>query len=233
MFAPITLGREHWPGNEELPRHRHLAGYACLILRGGFEEAGDRGHFRTSPGDVVFHRPFEAHLDRISSRGAQAINFRLDGWSGHAMSLAVAADPDRIARLAERNVAEAREALLACVQLKAGDDPDDWPDRLAHSLRENPTVNLTQWAERCGIAPATLSRGFRRVYQISPNGFRAQMRAHRAWRCIVEKQISLSAIAQESGFSDQAHMTRAVGALTGHTPGQWRLLTSTGFKTPA
>jgi AraC-like DNA-binding protein len=32
----------------------------------------------------------------------------------------------------------------------------------------------------------------------------------------------LSAIAAEAGFSDQAHMTRAIAELTGKPPSHWR-----------
>jgi len=40
---------------------------------------------------------------------------------------------------------------------------------------------------------------------------------------------SLAEIAAVAGFADQSHMTRAVRALTGQTPGDW--LRSNRFKT--
>jgi AraC-like DNA-binding protein len=222
MFAPITLGPESWSGRTSLPRHQHRAGYACLVLKGGYEEAGDCGHFRMSAGDVVFHKPFESHLDRISAKGAQTINFRLDGWSAHPVDVATSPDPDLIARLVERNITEAREALLATIAAKTDNCIFDWPDDLARSIRKDPRISLSRWSAQRGVAPTALSRGFRRIYQVSPNTFRAQMRARHAWRSIVDKRGPLSIIALESGFSDQAHMTRGVGALTGRTPGEWR-----------
>jgi AraC-like DNA-binding protein len=222
MFSPVTLGLERWSGGISLPRHQHRAGYACLVLNGGYEEAGDCGHFRMAAGDVVFHKPFESHLDRFSAKGAHTINFRLDGWSGHAADIATVPDPDLIARLVGRDVIEAREALLATVAPKTNVVAIDWPDELARSIRDNPCIGLSQWAAQRGVALTAMSRGFRRIYQVSPNSFRAQMRALHAWRRVVSGLGSLTAIALESGFSDQAHMTRAVRALTGHTPGAWR-----------
>jgi transcriptional regulator GlxA family with amidase domain len=41
--------------------------------------------------------------------------------------------------------------------------------------------------------------------------------------------VPLARIAAEAGFADQAHMTRALGALTGRCPGHWRR--SNKFKT--
>jgi AraC-like DNA-binding protein len=232
MFAPVTLGLERWPAAQCFPRHRHRAAYACLILEGGFEEAGDRGHFRMSAGDVVLHRPFEAHLDRFSVRGARAINFRLEGWSGHEADRAVAPDPDLIARLAERDVAEAREALLATMVAQADGGTHDYSDELARSIRQDPLTGVSEWASRHKLPLTSVSRSFRRVYQVSPNTFRAELRARHAWRSIMSRQASFAAIALDSGFADQAHMTRSVRALTGHTPGEWRRLVTSRFKTP-
>jgi len=60
-----------------LGRHVHEKAYAALVLSGGYEEAGDHGRFRVKAGDVIFHEPFEAHLDRFSETGAAVLNLRL------------------------------------------------------------------------------------------------------------------------------------------------------------
>jgi hypothetical protein len=57
-----------------LGRHVHEKAYAALVLSGGYEEAGDRGRFQVKAGDVIFHEPFEAHLDRFSEKGAAVLN---------------------------------------------------------------------------------------------------------------------------------------------------------------
>ena len=205
-----------------MPRHRHRKGYVCLVVAGGYEEAGDSGRFQVRAGGVVFHGPFDAHLDRFLPTGADTINFELDGWSEHEVDFGHVPDPDLIARIAERDTNEARALLLKMttpVERKA----DDWPDELATRIRRNADLSLSMWAETHRLAAGTLSRGFRKLYGLSPKAFRAQMRARNAWREIVDSRKPLSAIASEGGFSDQAHMTRALRALTGHTPAQWRL----------
>ena len=80
------------------------------------------------------------------------------------------------------------------------------------------------------IGKQTVSRGFTRIYGISPATFRAEIRARKAFRQIVQTAESMVEIASVIGFSDQAHMTRAVRALTGATPTHWRLR-SNSFKT--
>ena len=76
-------------------------------------------------------------------------------------------------------------------------------------------------AVRKGRMAATLSQ--------PPAAFRAQARAQAAFVQIIESRAPFAAIAIETGFADQAHMSRATRALTGRTPAEWRR--SIPFKT--
>jgi AraC-like DNA-binding protein len=220
-FAPLTLGRWRYAGAGAKPRHRHRTGYVALLLAGGYEEVGDCGRFHVGAGDVLFHRRFDAHLNRFASAGADTLNFDVDGWSGAGLDFGHVNDPDRIMRVAERDPREARDLLLATVAPRVT-GVKDWPDALAAGIRQEPNLSLTLWAAAHDLAPATVSRGFRRVFGIPPVAFRAQMRARHAWHAIQHTTKPLSAIAAENGFADQAHMTRSVAALTGATPSAWR-----------
>src|SRR5271170_5697407 len=86
-----------------LGRHVHEKAYAALVLSGGYEEAGDHGRFRVNAGDVIFHEQFEAHLDRFSETGAVVLNLRLPIGCSYAPRIARVADPDSVARVAERS----------------------------------------------------------------------------------------------------------------------------------
>jgi AraC-like DNA-binding protein len=229
-FASVTTGKERWAAGFSLPRHRHENGYVCLVLSGGYEEAGDCGRRIVRAGDVNCHGPFDAHLDRFMAAGADTINFNLPDWTEHPAHFCRVRDPDLIARTAERDHNEACQLLLAMVEPVCC-VAQDWPDELANDIRCQPDIGLIEWAERRGLAPATVSRGFHRVYEVSPSAFRAQMRVRRAWRCLVNDDLPLSAVALEYGFADQAHMTRALSAITGRPPSQWRRLRSNRFKT--
>jgi AraC-like DNA-binding protein len=104
----------------------------------------------------------------------------------------------------------------------------DWTAVLAFDLLDGEAERLDDWAARHGLAAATVSRGFARTFGVRPSVFRAEARARRAFAAVVESAAPLAAIAAAQGFADQAHMTRAVTALTGAPPGRWR---SNGFKT--
>ncbi|MET0337805.1 MAG: AraC family transcriptional regulator [Caulobacter sp.] len=202
----------------DLPRHRHAEPYLAVVLAGGYEEAGDGGRRQVRAGEAVLHYAFEAHLDRLSPQGAEVLNLPLP----HELSLPAFLgldDVDAIARLAERDVRAASElAVLALRPLT--DCAGDWPDALAAALNDDPSLEIATWAGRQGLAPETVSRGFRQVFGVSPKRFRLEARARRAWRGLAHAS-TLASLAADTGFADQAHMTRAVTQLTGRTPGAW------------
>lgn len=218
-FHEAVPGRELCDSGD-LPRHRHAAGYMTLILAGGYDEAGDVGRFRVRPGDLLVHRPFEAHRNAFGRRSAEVLNLPLVDLP-HLGALNRLPDPDLIARLAERDPAVAARAAAVCARPAEGEW--DWPDDLAAALRTRPDLfRIGQWALDRGLAPASVSRGFRNVFGTTPERYRAEGRARRAWRRIVSTGQPLAAIACELGFADQAHMTRCVGAVTGRPPARWR-----------
>jgi AraC-like DNA-binding protein len=226
-FWRVTPGSEFWGGHCSIPRHRHDQPYAALVLSGSYQESGSLGRYHAQAGHVLLHRTFDAHLDRFGSRGARIVNLPLR--TEPTLGLGGVPDPDVIARLAERDPTGAA-AALAELLLPRHSAAADWPDLLAQDLRDDPQLRLDDWASRHGLAAATLSRGFGKVFGISPAGYRLEVRAQRALRLIFDGQTSLAAAAAIAGFADQAHMTRAVTAVTGRAPGYWAR--SNRFKKP-
>jgi AraC-like DNA-binding protein len=216
----VAERRQRLTPHERLPRHRHAGAYAALVLSGGYMEAGDSGRRRVSFGDVIFHRAFEAHADHIGRSGAEVLNFPITAT--HAMaSFAKVADADEIARTAECDLA----AAIGLVLLHAvPSEPAmlDWPDQLAYELRQHPRMGLRDWAQRYGLAPDVVSHGFRKAFGISPKRFRLEARTHAAFHRLTSGSDSFTEIAADTGFSDLAHLCRAVSALTGRPPGHWR-----------
>ncbi|HLW73803.1 MAG TPA: AraC family transcriptional regulator [Gammaproteobacteria bacterium] len=228
-YTEISPGRERWSAHQRIPRHVHDRAYFALVLAGGYEECGSRGRFHAGPGDVLLHSAFDAHLDRFAARGAEILNLPTDG-PVPGYGLGRVPDPDAVARLAESDTA----AACACLQeqLRAASwPPEDWPDALARDLLADPAYGLGRWAREHGLAPATVSRGFDKIFGMSPARFRAEARARRAYALIVWSEAPLASIATAVGFADQAHMCRATRMLTGASPQAWRR--SNPFKTVA
>lgn len=204
---------------EQMPRHRHAHGYVALVLAGGYVEAGDRGRLRVEAGQAVFHAAHESHQNEFFGIGAQVLNLPMPaGAAGDIVeTLGHVNDADAIARLAERDPVQATELLHRTFRPSAA-RLDDWPDLLAAALAADPSLNLTEWADVMGLAPPSISRGFRRAYGTSPKRYRLEVRALHALRQLRGWQGSIAALAAETGFADQAHLTRALVAITGQTP---------------
>lgn len=159
-------------------------------------------------------------MDAVSASGAVVLN--LPFADPVAFGVGRIADPDAVARIAGRDMAEAlslfRDALTAAL-----DGGDDWPDQLSAALRQDPNLRLEVWAAKAGLAPETVSRGFRQVFGTTPRRYRAEQRALRAAHALQRSGDPPAALAAELGFADQAHMSRAVAALTGLPPGRLRV----------
>jgi AraC-like DNA-binding protein len=219
-FAAVRPGRELRVGRAFLPRHVHAAAYAAVVLAGSYEECGNHGRFRVRAGDVLLHEAFDAHLDRISPQGATILNLELP-IVPMAFAAGRVSDVDAIARAAERDSLAAVAMLLA--QLRTISPlVEDWPDVLAKEIVRDQSCRLDRWSQGHGLAPETISRGFGRVFGTTAASFRAEARARRAFEQIVRTNAPLVDIAANSGFADQAHMTRAVRALTGAPANSWR-----------
>jgi AraC-like DNA-binding protein len=223
----IRNGRQYWSADHRIPRHRHDRPYAALVLSGTYEECGSRGRFRVGPGDVLLHHAFDAHLDRFQKQGAQILNLIADGLPTD-FSIGRVGDPDAIVRVAERDPIDAGAQLRAQLR-EARAAPQDWPDVLATDLLRDPDCRLQVWARKHGLAAETISRGFGKVFEVTPASFRAEVRARSALALITGSDQSLACIAAATGFADQAHMSRATRALTGSSPSRWRR--SNPFKT--
>lgn len=224
-FRLASSGREKLGPRVSIPRHRHRHGYIAVVLSGNYQEAGLAGRFGLQAGDVVVHHAFDAHLNHVSTSGAEVLNLPLPQDAVLPAAFTIA-DADAIVRLAERDPMAAAQALepLATVSVA-----EDWADTLALAIAADSDCRLGSWAERHGFAAETLSRGFRRAYGLTPARFRSEMRAHQAMRLIVESTMPLAAIAADCGFADQPHLTRAIVQLTGRPAGYWRR--SIPFKT--
>lgn len=212
-MSAVGLGRH--AADERLPRHRHAEGYIAVVLGGGYEEAGDAGRFTLRPGMVVVHGGWTAHLDRFGVHGAEVLNLPLA--PGLAPGVGTIDDPDAAARLAERDP-RAATAFVAERFRASGERHADWPDLLAAALSADPDLAIASWARGIGLDPASVSRGFARAYGASPKRFRIEARTRRALAALSGWRGTLADLAADQGFADQAHMARAIAAMTGVPP---------------
>ena len=117
-----------------------------------------RRHRPAPGGDRRRRRPprLESHLDRCDVRGAEVLVLPLPSrWEGAVRGRT--ADPDAVARAAERDPLEAASLLLdRLTPLTSGFG--DWPDALASALQADPSLTLAEWADAAGRISAAEPR---------------------------------------------------------------------------
>ena len=79
-------------------------------------------------------------------------------------------------------------------------------------------VPLAHLAAIAGIGTFRLLRAFRKVHGVPPHRYQLAMRIERAKRLIQDQAGPLAAIAFETGFADQSHLTRNFKRWAGVTP---------------
>ena len=223
-FRRVRAGIETLPGSFSLPRHRHFQAYATVVLAGKFEESGYDGRVLATAGDVLIHPTLDCHANRMISAGVKLIRLHWNNGSAPG-GLYWLDNIDDLARTAEKDLREAAALLASSLSENRRLSPglkNDWPDLLLKALIGADFPEIGDWAESNGLARETVSRGFASAYGISPVAFRAEFRARAAWLRIAYGSDPLSQIAAETGFSDQAHMTRWIRRITGAPPSVWR-----------
>jgi AraC-like DNA-binding protein len=96
--------------------------------------------------------------------------------------------------------------------------------RVIDFLNENldGKISLSTLAQECGLSVSHFARAFRLSFGASVHQYLILRRIERAKALLVETSKVLSAIAIESGFSDQAAFSRTFKFIVGAGPRQWR-----------
>lgn len=225
FFRRVSPGIDTLPCSFSLPRHRHLRPYATVVLAGTFEESGYNGRILATTGDVLIHPAMDCHANQTVSAGVKLI--RLD-WPDTSVAggLYHLDNIDELARTAESDVSAATLMLKIALEnkcLRSTGQRNDWPDLLLDDLRKNTSTEIGEWAEVNGLARATVSRRFGAAYGVTPSVLRAELRAREAWLRITRGSDRLCSIALDTGFADQAHMTRWIERISGAPPTAWRI----------
>lgn len=97
-------------------------------------------------------------------------------------------------------------------------------DEVRQALHDDPELALSELARRVGRSPFHVSRTFKQACGLTISAYRARLRVRRALERLGEGERDLARLAVDSGFADQAHLTRRLRFETGATPARLRAL---------
>jgi AraC-like DNA-binding protein len=245
--ARLTEGTHRSGG--VIPWHTHDDPTMCLVLHGRFSEyssghvadchssslkfmpAGERHWNSFHVSDVhgfmaeLQSAPFsdDSRLHAALSRQAQFVSGR-EVVLAHRLYREFQKD-DSAAPLAMEGLLLDLVAQLARTgeRIQAGDCPA-WARRAREIIHEHVATPLSvaAIAEEVGVHPATLARGFRRIFGCSIGDMQRRLRLELALVDLADTEQPLAQVALRAGFYDQSHFTNLFRRSYGTTPARYR-----------
>ena len=234
----VLLSCLQHPAARKLPEHAHEAAFFTMLLRGHYRERAGGREIDYDPLTVVFHPPSYAHRDEIGAAGSVMISVEVGRELFDAYDLALpplARQSMAASRALLALYRAARNGLLAPLAVEsavielladAAKTPEvheratpPWLGRVMALLEELPaSPRVADLAAEANVHPVHFTRVFRRHLGVTPGEYLQRRRLRAALRMIGTSPLSDVALA--SGFADQSHLSRAVRAALGETPGR-------------
>ncbi len=223
--------------DDEVPPHKHINDYICIVLSGSFAEHQGKSWRERLGGCFFTHHAGETHHDQFGARGAMCLNLHfdparsaplLDGMCSASAKVAA----DRLAfELATGSHEDLVMASLAAEIMGAlqpvgyrGRDDGNWIARIVYAITDQPhrrwsLMELAAIAER---HPVHVAQSFRAKMGISLGAFQRLRRLTSLSLALRRGRGPLATLAARHGYCDQAHMTCEFRAAFGVSPGRYR-----------
>src|ERR1700722_2948873 len=229
----------------DTPAHSHEVPHFSLVLSGSSMERATSVAVDCRPLTMVYRASGLKHTDEIRPGGARFFVIELgDRWRRGIDDCGVAPEPLNELRggaptwlalrlyremtLTEPSTLDVDALLyeLCCHALRMAPHDEHeprWLGRVAAQLDETfcDPHDLAALAARAGVHPSHLARTFRRFRRKTVGDYVRGLRVQHACRELL-RGTTLPETAQEAGFADQSHLTRAFKTVTGTTPAAYR-----------
>ncbi len=137
-------------------------------------------------------------------------------WSGTVMEM-----EDKLANASDNNVRVVIAQKYLLQQLALGEQDLQLTYWLRLMQRSGGSISATDIANDTGLSRRHLSRKFQQYMGLSPKTYLGVCRFMRSLHSLKKyPALSLTQVAYESGYYDQAHFNRDYKMYTGHTPGE-------------
>jgi len=229
----------------DTPAHSHEVPHFSLVLNGSSMERATGVTVDCRPLTIVYRASGLKHTDEIRPGGARFFVIELgERWRRAIDDCGVALEhlnelrggaPTWLALRLRREMTlsdpstldvDALLYELCCHALRMApydEHEPSWLRRVATQLDETycGPHDLAELAAGAGVHPSHLARTFRRFRRKTVGDYVRGLRVQRACRELL-RGTPLPEVAQEAGFADQSHLTRAFKTVTGTTPAEYR-----------
>lgn len=89
-------------------------------------------------------------------------------------------------------------------------------------------LEIREIAKHSGLSHSQFNRRFRAIYRMAPSVYLQRVRVHEASARLIDSDTTLSQIALDVGFYDQAHLTRTFKRFLGVSPSEFRRIQTSG-----
>lgn len=234
---------------ERFRAHSHQQVHLSLVLAGSFREITGSRDRECGPGTLRISRGGASHDMQFSASGARCLLLEPRGRAvARVVPLAGILDasyftrsPELVAKVVQIHEEPASgdgsgdlaaEALLlevlarAMIEMRHGPEEPVWLSDMVKDLRacDAGKASVEGLARRAGVHRVHLSRMFPRYYGRTIREHLGMLRLRHAASLLALSDVSVTEAALESGFSDQSHLTRTLGAWFGVTPSRYRHL---------
>jgi AraC-like DNA-binding protein len=222
VVTPTYRGNRHVIGPSELivlnPEEAHAGGppdgvawtYRALYVRpdGMRDVMAEFAQRRALPqfGDVVRDQQVTACLRRFHRLAESSESSALHRQAQLVEALVLLVGRHGVAPQASRTPGCERRAVRVSKQY------------LEEHVAEN--VTLDELARHAGLSPYHLCRVFRQAVGMTLHAYQTQSRVRRA-KALLRAGVPITRVAAETGFCDQAHLTRHFKRIVGLPPGRY------------
>jgi len=231
------------------PTHTHEQGSVTLVLSGAIEETR-QGRTRVAmPFSLIVKRPGVPHSDRFGPKGCKTLQITLpvefdlsecdvdtdsiwhgDGGLSIAPILEILRCIKRGLELSPSDVAfNINEALGALPATSRNTSPaPTWLARVREMIDSSDPlkpVPLSKLHKLVRIHPVHLTRQFKRQFGCTIREYMQYRRIRAAASLVAEGSLSLTEVAYQCAFADQAHFCRAFRSIAKLTARDYRRLT--------
>ncbi len=126
------------------------------------------------------------------------------------------------------------ELLLAATEQRDGSSTQtdtSWVAKCRDIIDQqytNPKLAISELADQLRVHRATLFRGFKRTYKMTPSQYLQNRRLHYAMELLKAGRHSIKEVAQLSGINDQNYLTKLIRRKSGFSPREFRASYSKG-----